>query len=160
MKYAVLAPWVAHSIYSNATKGESERDLTNLLILPFLLWRMLHDQIWISISRHRTANGKNRIVDKTIEFEQVDRESNWSVLLILNYYLNLFWSPNKYLCFFHSLLRSKREKNIWGNMIPRNHYVLSNGQEKVVFHQLESSAPLFDVKFSANSTHHVIVVEI
>lgn len=83
-KYVVLAPWVAHSIYSNATKGESERDLTNLLILPFLLWRMLHDQIWISISRHRTANGKNRIVDKTIEFEQVDRESNWDDQIILN----------------------------------------------------------------------------
>mgnify|MGYP004705746485 CR=1 FL=1 len=117
MKYVVLAPWVAHSIYSYATKGESERDLTNLLILPLLLWRMLHDQIWISISRHRTANGKNRIVDKTIEFEQVDRESNWSVLLLLNYYLNLFWSPNyKYLCFFHSLLRSKREEKIYGEI--------------------------------------------
>ncbi|KAL3516754.1 hypothetical protein ACH5RR_023656 [Cinchona calisaya] len=83
-KYVVLAPSVAHSIYSYATKGESEKDLTNFLILPFLLWRMLHNQIWISISRHRTANGKNRIVDRTIEFEQVDRESNWDDQIILS----------------------------------------------------------------------------
>lgn len=79
-KYLVLAPWVVHSIWSFVTKEESQRDLSNLLIFPFLLWRMLHNQIWISISRHRTASGKNRIVDKTIEFEQVDRESNWYII--------------------------------------------------------------------------------
>lgn len=73
----ILAPWVMHTLYSVATKGKNELDYTNLLILPFLLSRALHNQIWISISRHRTAKGGNRIVDRSIEFEQVDRESNW-----------------------------------------------------------------------------------
>ncbi|KAL7238396.1 hypothetical protein ACSBR2_004485 [Camellia fascicularis] len=76
-KYVVLAPWVAHSIYSYVVKDENERDLTNFLIVPLLISRMLHNQIWISLSRHRTATGTNRIVDKTVEFDQVDRERNW-----------------------------------------------------------------------------------
>ncbi|KAK9193153.1 hypothetical protein WN944_003850 [Citrus x changshan-huyou] len=76
-KYIVLAPWIIHSTYSFMVKDEKERDLLNFLIFPFLLWRMLHNQIWISLSRYRTAKGRNRIVDKHIEFEQVDRERNW-----------------------------------------------------------------------------------
>ncbi|KAK1393754.1 Aldehyde decarbonylase [Heracleum sosnowskyi] len=83
-KYVVMAPWVAHSVYSYLTKDESERDYSNFLILPFLLWRMLHNQIWISLSRYRTAKGNNRIVDKTIEFEQVDRERNWDDQILFN----------------------------------------------------------------------------
>ncbi|KAI5647579.1 hypothetical protein M9H77_33584 [Catharanthus roseus] len=82
-KYVVLAPWVVHSFYSFATKEENERDLTYLLVFPFLLSRVVHNLVWISFSRHRTAKGKNRIVDKTIEFEQVDRESNWDDQIIL-----------------------------------------------------------------------------
>ncbi|XP_057807545.1 very-long-chain aldehyde decarbonylase CER1-like [Salvia miltiorrhiza] len=82
-KYIILAPWAMHSFYSLATKGKNELDFTNLLILPFLLSRALHNQIWISISRHRTAQGKNRIVDRGIEFEQVDRESNWDDQILL-----------------------------------------------------------------------------
>ncbi|XP_057807547.1 very-long-chain aldehyde decarbonylase CER1-like isoform X2 [Salvia miltiorrhiza] len=83
-KYIILAPWAMHSLYSLATKGKNELDYTNLLILPFLLSRALHNQIWISISRHRTAQGKNRIVDRGIEFEQVDRESNWDDQILLS----------------------------------------------------------------------------
>ncbi|KAI8027491.1 Very-long-chain aldehyde decarbonylase CER1 [Camellia lanceoleosa] len=83
-KYMVLAPWVVHSIYSYMVKDEKERDLGNLLIFPFLMSRMLHNQIWISLSRYRTAKGTNRIVDKTIDFEQVDRESNWDDQILLN----------------------------------------------------------------------------
>jgi aldehyde decarbonylase len=78
-QYLVLAPGVIHSAYSFVTKDESERNLSNLLIFPFLLWRMLHNQIWISLSRYWTAKGNNSIVDKGLEFEQVDRESNWCV---------------------------------------------------------------------------------
>uniref|UniRef100_A0A5B7A220 Protein ECERIFERUM 1-like n=1 Tax=Davidia involucrata TaxID=16924 RepID=A0A5B7A220_DAVIN len=80
-KYMILAPWVVHSMYSFAVKGE--KDLLNFLVLPFLLSRMLHNQLWITISRHRTAKGNNRIVDKSIEFEQVDRESNWDDQILL-----------------------------------------------------------------------------
>lgn len=78
-QYVILAPSVVHSLYSMLAKDKSERDITNFLILPFLLWRMLHNQIWITLSRHRTAKGNGRIVDKGIEFDQVDRERNWSV---------------------------------------------------------------------------------
>ncbi|KAK1559700.1 hypothetical protein Q3G72_017417 [Acer saccharum] len=45
---------------------------------------MLHNQIWISLYRYRTAKGNNRIVDKPIDFEQVDRERNWDDQIIFN----------------------------------------------------------------------------
>ncbi|KAG9440237.1 hypothetical protein H6P81_020402 [Aristolochia fimbriata] len=89
-KYVVLAPWVAHSIYSWVTKPEEERDLTNFLILPIVLWRWVHHQIWNSLSRFQTARSKHKIVNKGIEFEQVDREQNWDDNILLNgliYYL-------------------------------------------------------------------------
>ncbi|XP_022725691.1 protein ECERIFERUM 1-like isoform X1 [Durio zibethinus] len=83
-KYVILAPWVVHSTYCLVCKGEKEADLFYFLIFPFLLTRFLHNQIWVSYSRYRTAKGNNRIVDKGIEFEQVDRESNWDDQIILN----------------------------------------------------------------------------
>ncbi|XVF00552.1 hypothetical protein REPUB_Repub04eG0010400 [Reevesia pubescens] len=89
-KYIILAPWVVHSTYSLVTKGAKETDLFYFLTFPFLLTRAFHNQIWISYSRYRTAKGNNRIVDKGIEFDQVDRESNWDDQIILNgllYYL-------------------------------------------------------------------------
>ncbi|KAG9440235.1 hypothetical protein H6P81_020400 [Aristolochia fimbriata] len=82
-KYVVLAPWIAHSIYSWVTKPEEKRDLTNFLILPILLWRWVHNQIWISLSRFQTARSKHKIVNKGIEFEQVDREENWDDQILL-----------------------------------------------------------------------------
>ncbi|XP_011085187.1 protein ECERIFERUM 1 [Sesamum indicum] len=91
-KYIILAPWGMQSIYRAATEGEKERDYTNLLIIPFLLWRALHNQIWISISRYRTAKGNNRIVHRSIEFEQVDRESNWDDQILLNGILLYFFN--------------------------------------------------------------------
>ncbi|RHN60529.1 putative aldehyde oxygenase (deformylating) [Medicago truncatula] len=73
-KFVILSPWIAHSIYSFIWV---ERDPTYYLIFPYILVRMLHNQIWISISRYQTAKGKRRIVDKGLEFDQVDRETNW-----------------------------------------------------------------------------------
>uniref|UniRef100_A0A3Q7EJF1 Fatty acid hydroxylase domain-containing protein n=1 Tax=Solanum lycopersicum TaxID=4081 RepID=A0A3Q7EJF1_SOLLC len=76
--YLVLAPFACHSIYTFfMSKDESERDMFNILLLPLTLFRMVHYQTWISLSRYRTAKGNNRILDKSIEFDQVDRESNW-----------------------------------------------------------------------------------
>lgn len=69
-------------------KDEKERDVSTFLILPFLLWRMLHNQIWITLSRYRTAKGNGRILDKGLEFEQVDREREWLVFLF--YFFLLF----------------------------------------------------------------------
>ncbi|KAK7350529.1 hypothetical protein VNO77_09241 [Canavalia gladiata] len=83
-KYVILAPWVIHSSYGVLVKDKSERDISTSLIFPFLLWRMLHNQIWITLSRYRTAKGKTRIVDKGIEFDQVDRERNWDDQILLN----------------------------------------------------------------------------
>ncbi|GMP42482.1 hypothetical protein CsSME_00012217 [Camellia sinensis var. sinensis] len=77
-KYVILAPWVVHSMYKLFGRKENEEiDLLNILVIPLLLWRAVHNQLWITYSRHRTAKGNNRIVDKSIEFDQVDRESNW-----------------------------------------------------------------------------------
>lgn len=84
LQWVILTPWIAQSTYSFVMKDGEERDLSNFLIFPYMMVRMLHDQLWISLARHRTAKGKNRIVDKGIEFEQVDRESNWYVLTIRN----------------------------------------------------------------------------
>ncbi|RDX81579.1 Protein ECERIFERUM 1, partial [Mucuna pruriens] len=75
--YLLLAPWVVHSTYSLLVKDKSERDISTSLVFPFLLLRMLHNQIWITLSRYRTAKGNGRIVDKGIEFDQVDRERDW-----------------------------------------------------------------------------------
>ncbi|KAK9118495.1 hypothetical protein Scep_016588 [Stephania cephalantha] len=83
-KYLVLAPWVVQSAYSFIINQGEERDLFYYFIFPFIIWRMLHSQIWISYARYRTAKGNNRIVDKSIEFQQVDRESNWDDHIILN----------------------------------------------------------------------------
>ncbi|XP_057742885.1 very-long-chain aldehyde decarbonylase CER1-like [Arachis stenosperma] len=83
-KWVILTPWIAHSTYSFITKDENERDIGYFLIFPYMMVRMLHDQAWITLSRHRTSIGKTRILDKGIEFEQVDRESNWDDQILLN----------------------------------------------------------------------------
>ena len=89
-QYLILAPWVIRSTYLFLSRDDpQERDLSSFLIFPFLLWRMLHNQIWISLSRYQTAKGNNRIVDKSIDFDQVDRERNWSVQIYIYIYIYL-----------------------------------------------------------------------
>ncbi|KAI3719375.1 hypothetical protein L6452_20272 [Arctium lappa] len=92
-KYIVLAPWVVKCTYDFMTVDPNERDYGVMLIFPFLLVRMLNNQFWISLSRYKTAKGTNRIVDKTIEFEQVDRERDWDDQILFNgilYYLGYY----------------------------------------------------------------------
>uniref|UniRef100_A0A1J3IZC6 Protein CER1-like 2 n=1 Tax=Noccaea caerulescens TaxID=107243 RepID=A0A1J3IZC6_NOCCA len=79
-KYLVLAPLVIDSIYSFATT----RDYEKLLIVAMTVWRIVHSQVWISLSRYRTAKGTKRIVNKSIEFDQVDRERSWDDQIIFN----------------------------------------------------------------------------
>ncbi|KAG5387664.1 hypothetical protein IGI04_039134 [Brassica rapa subsp. trilocularis] len=74
-KYIVIAPWAVHSTYRFVT--DDPVDLGYSLVLPFLLFRILHNQVWISLSRYYTTKGKRRILDKGIDFNQVDRETNW-----------------------------------------------------------------------------------
>ncbi|CAN4111929.1 unnamed protein product [Withania somnifera] len=93
LKYLVLAPFACHSIYTSfMSKDESHQReyMFYILVLPFTLSRMVHYQLWISLSRYVSAKGNNRIVDKSIEFDQVDRERNWDdqiILLGLLYYI-------------------------------------------------------------------------
>ncbi|KAL9142229.1 hypothetical protein ABFS82_14G155100 [Erythranthe guttata] len=93
-KYLVLAPWAIPATYSYLMKEEKENYLVSFLVIPFLLSRAAHNIIWISLSRYRTAKGNNRILDKSIEFEQVDRERNWDDQIIFNgilFYLGLMF---------------------------------------------------------------------
>ncbi|KVH97214.1 Fatty acid hydroxylase [Cynara cardunculus var. scolymus] len=92
-KYVVLAPWVIKCTYDFMTADANKRDYGVMSIFPFLLVRMLNNQFWISLSRYKTAKGTNRIVDKTIEFEQVDRERDWDDQILFNgilYYLGYY----------------------------------------------------------------------
>ncbi|KAM6542758.1 hypothetical protein CsatB_007205 [Cannabis sativa] len=77
-KYLIVAPWAISSTYMYLTKDDPmERDFSTFTIFPILLSRYVHNQIWISLSRYRSAKGNNRIVDKSLDFDQVDRERNW-----------------------------------------------------------------------------------
>ncbi|KAL8144417.1 hypothetical protein V2J09_017449 [Rumex salicifolius] len=60
-KYLVLAPWAIHSIYLYMFK-EEKADSTYIIIFPFLILRMIHNQLWISFSRYRTSRGDNLII--------------------------------------------------------------------------------------------------
>ncbi|KAM3245091.1 hypothetical protein ACQJBY_056426 [Aegilops geniculata] len=84
-KYALVAPWAAYSTYrfAAATARGEEGDLLSLFVLPTLLFRLLYTQLWISVSRHQTARSKHRIVSKSLDFDQVDRERNWDDQIIL-----------------------------------------------------------------------------
>ena len=94
LQYLLLGPFVIRSWYM-LVKDESERDITAFMILPFLLWRVLHNQIWITLSRHRNAKGNARILHKGIEFDQVDRETNW---LVSSIKYNLLLVSNTSFC--------------------------------------------------------------
>ncbi|GMJ14504.1 ECERIFERUM 22, ECERIFERUM 1 [Hibiscus trionum] len=93
-KYIILGPWITESIYSILVKDAKDFDLFNLTILPLMLWRALHGQLWISLSRYRAAKGTNRIVDKAIEFDQVDRERNWDDQILFS--AIVLYLSNKY----------------------------------------------------------------
>ncbi|KAH7525284.1 hypothetical protein FEM48_Zijuj06G0208600 [Ziziphus jujuba var. spinosa] len=48
-------------------------------------WKSLGSfKIWITLSRYRTTKGNNRILDRGLEFDQVDRERNWDDQILLN----------------------------------------------------------------------------
>ncbi|CAN8253517.1 unnamed protein product [Cochlearia groenlandica] len=83
-KFIIIAPWAVHSTYKLVTDDPEKVDIGYFFIFPSLLLRILHNQIWISLSRYYTAKGKRRIVDKGIDFDQVDRERNWDDQILLN----------------------------------------------------------------------------
>ncbi|OMO49505.1 Fatty acid hydroxylase [Corchorus capsularis] len=83
-KYALVVPGAVYSTYSYITAAEDEKNLFMFLVLPFLFFRLLHYQLWITVSRYRTAQGSNRILDKSLDFDQVDRERSWDDQIVLN----------------------------------------------------------------------------
>uniref|UniRef100_A0A803NJD0 Fatty acid hydroxylase domain-containing protein n=1 Tax=Cannabis sativa TaxID=3483 RepID=A0A803NJD0_CANSA len=93
-KHILLLPWAIRSTYYFLTKDTpDERDLSTFLVFPFLVWRMIHNQIWISLSRYINAKGNNRILDRGLEFDQVDREKNWDDQILFNgiwFYVGIF----------------------------------------------------------------------
>nr|CAB3451470.1 unnamed protein product [Digitaria exilis] len=82
-KYALVVPWAVRSTYKFVTSESNERDLLSFAVLPVLLLRLLYSQVWISVSRHQTARSKHRIVSKSLDFNQVDRERNWDDQILL-----------------------------------------------------------------------------
>ncbi|KAF7002763.1 hypothetical protein CFC21_018211 [Triticum aestivum] len=83
-KYLVFAPAALHTAHRVVTSGWGDMDTAYAAMLPALLLRMIHNQIWISLSHHQTARRKHIIVDRGLEFEQVDRERSWDDQIILS----------------------------------------------------------------------------
>ncbi|MFQ6664382.1 hypothetical protein Gotur_031515, partial [Gossypium turneri] len=94
-KYIILVPLIAEHIYSFMVKDNKDIDVSKLALFQSMLWRMLHNQLWISLSRYRIAKGTNKIVDKGIEFDQVDRERDWDDHIMFS--AILFHWGNKYV---------------------------------------------------------------
>uniref|UniRef100_A0A0D3FXV8 Very-long-chain aldehyde decarbonylase CER1-like C-terminal domain-containing protein n=1 Tax=Oryza barthii TaxID=65489 RepID=A0A0D3FXV8_9ORYZ len=86
-KYLVLAPVAMHTAHRLATKGWGDFDPAYTFMLPTLLLRMIHNQIWISLSRYQTARRKHLIVDRSLDFEQI-------ILNGLLFYLGYAIIPN------------------------------------------------------------------
>ncbi|KAM0950466.1 putative fatty acid hydroxylase [Dioscorea sansibarensis] len=91
-KYLLLAPWAVDGAHKAIRDGWNV-DLTYLAILPVLLSRVLHNQVWISLSRFQNARSKHRIQDRSLDFDQVDRESNWDDQILfsglISYVINM-----------------------------------------------------------------------
>ncbi|XP_020247119.1 protein ECERIFERUM 1 isoform X1 [Asparagus officinalis] len=109
-KYVVMLPWVVpalNTMIKAARKGREgweEVDMGYVIIFPALLLRMLHNQIWISISRFQTARSPHLIVDRSIDFEQVDRERNWDDQILFNGF---------FFYIGHALIPSAKDLPIW-----------------------------------------------
>jgi aldehyde decarbonylase len=89
-----VVPWAARSTYrfvAARVAGESA-DLLSFAVLPVLLLRLLYTQVWITVSRHQTARGERRIVSRSLDFEQVDRERSWDDQILLT--ALLFYAVN------------------------------------------------------------------
>ncbi|KAJ6798626.1 protein ECERIFERUM 1-like isoform X1 [Iris pallida] len=81
-KYVLLAPWVARSMYKTIW-GDGQDGNLHLTVFPVLLLRLAYTQLWISLSRYQTAKTKHKIVNKSLDFDQVDRERNWDDQILL-----------------------------------------------------------------------------
>ncbi|KAL5702381.1 aldehyde oxygenase (deformylating) [Ranunculus cassubicifolius] len=83
-KYIVLVPLLGHAAHTLFVTESNQRDYTTLFPFFILLSRLIHNQLWISLSRFQNARSKHRIQFKSIEFQQVDRERNWDDQAIMH----------------------------------------------------------------------------
>eukprot|EP00252_Welwitschia_mirabilis_P006879 TRINITY_DN17805_c0_g3_i1.p1 TRINITY_DN17805_c0_g3~~TRINITY_DN17805_c0_g3_i1.p1 ORF type:complete len:410 (+),score=-13.52 TRINITY_DN17805_c0_g3_i1:164-1393(+) len=81
-KYLLLTPIVAE-VLRKSVDGQLKWTDASLLNLAAFLLRCIHNQIWISVSRHQNARSRHQIQAKSIKFEQVDRESTWDENILL-----------------------------------------------------------------------------
>ncbi|KAL2892645.1 Protein ECERIFERUM 1 [Bienertia sinuspersici] len=147
-KYIILAPFAVHSIYLYVI-GSEERDLGYAAVIPLLLWRMLHNQIWISLSRYRTAKGNNLIVDKSLDFDQVDRERNWDDQIVLNgilFYAG-YWG-----------LKSGKNVPIWRTDGLFHIFILHTGPVEFLYYWLHRALHHHFLYSRYHSHHHSSIV--
>ncbi|KAF9586851.1 hypothetical protein IFM89_039926 [Coptis chinensis] len=83
-KYLVLVPFLGHAAETLYRTEPQHRDYGLLYPFLVLLSRLIHNQLWITLSRLQNARSKHRIQSKSLEFEQVDRERNWDDQAIMH----------------------------------------------------------------------------
>lgn len=82
-KYAIFAPFVAKAVHANLLNGHDADNWCLHMVVASAL-RLLHGQIWMSLSRWQYLIEKHQIQTKGIAFEQVDREERWDDYIILH----------------------------------------------------------------------------
>ncbi|KAM6542768.1 hypothetical protein CsatB_007215 [Cannabis sativa] len=79
-------------------EGSNGERLFNVSHFPiFAVKNGSQSDLYLSLSRYRTAKGNNRIVDKSLDFDQVDRETNWDDQILFTailHYLAAYILPN------------------------------------------------------------------
>ncbi|XP_024387740.1 very-long-chain aldehyde decarbonylase GL1-1 [Physcomitrium patens] len=82
-KYTLFLPFAAKAVQTNLLGGHEVDNWCFHMLLSSAL-RYLHGQAWMSLSRCHWLTGKYRIQTKGINFDQVDRESNWDDYILLH----------------------------------------------------------------------------
>uniref|UniRef100_A0A0D3B5G6 Fatty acid hydroxylase domain-containing protein n=1 Tax=Brassica oleracea var. oleracea TaxID=109376 RepID=A0A0D3B5G6_BRAOL len=93
-KLLILVVMVGRVVHTNAStlvegiksvRGENPMSWQGRTTTADLLYRWSSScQMWISFARYKIAKGTKRIVNKSIEFDQVDRERTWDDQVIFN----------------------------------------------------------------------------
>eukprot|EP00249_Psilotum_nudum_P028849 c38812_g1_i1 orf=404-2272(+) len=93
-KYALYFPLAMKAAHANFMGGyDLDNVCLHLLIISGL--RYLLVQLWCTASRLPCVSGKYQIQTKGVRFEQVDRESGWENMIILNAYI--IWTAHQFI---------------------------------------------------------------
>ncbi|CAI7834426.1 unnamed protein product, partial [Closterium sp. NIES-54] len=80
--YMILAPFLARAVHAHLYGGD-DVDSWSLHMVLLALLRFAHGNLWMAVARWPYLIDRYRIQKKGINFEQVDRESNWDDAIIL-----------------------------------------------------------------------------